>query len=104
VVNTQGWLYVTNVTTKSNDIIETLTIKVQNANTNQTVCSFTVISNGQPITSPTEACSLSPGPYFISVLVQPITSLSPSQSEIVKLYFGYNVAHPESVPLPPISG
>jgi len=104
VVNTQGWLYVTNVTTSGNKIIETLTITVQNAYTNQRVCSFMVISNGQPITSPTTACPLSTGPYFISVLVQPITSLSPSQSETVTLYFGYNVVNHATVPLPPISG
>jgi len=104
VVNTQGWLYVTNVTTSGNEIIETLTITVQNAYTNQRVCSFMVISNGQPITSPTTACPLSTGPYFISVLVQPITSLSPSQSETVTLYFGYNVVNHATVPLPPISG
>jgi len=101
VVNTQGWLYVTNVTTSGNEIIETLTITVQNAYTNQRVCSFMVISNGQPITSPTTACPLSTGPYFISVLVQPITSLSPSQSETVTLYFGYNVVNNATVPLPP---
>jgi len=105
VVNTPGWLYVTNVTIISGyDIIKTLTITVQNAYTNQTVCSFMVISNGQPITSPTTACPLSTGPYFISVLVQPITSLSPSQSETVTLYFGYNVVNHATVPLPPISG
>jgi len=102
VVNTLGWLYVTNVTIISgNEIIETLTIKVQNAYTNQTVCSFTVISDGQPITSPTQACSLSPGPYFISVLVQPNTPLYTSQSETVTLYFGYNVVSNATVPLPP---
>jgi len=104
VVNTPGWLYVTNVTTSGNEIIETLTITVQNAYTNQRVCSFMVISNGQPITSPTTACPLSTGPYFISVLVQPITSLYTSQSENVTLYFGYNVVSHETVPLPPISG
>ncbi|MFP3485297.1 MAG: hypothetical protein RXO23_04880 [Vulcanisaeta sp.] len=105
VVNTLGWLYVTNVTIISgNEIIETLTIKVQNAYTNQTVCSFTVISDGQPITSPTQACSLSPGPYFISVLVQPNAPLYTGQSETVTLYFGYNVVKGVTVPLPPISG
>jgi hypothetical protein len=104
VVNTQGWLYVTNVTTSGNEIIETLTITVQNAYTNQRVCSFTVISNSQPITRPTTACPLSIGPYFISVLVQPNTPLSPSQSETVTLYFGYNVVNHTTVPLPPISG
>jgi hypothetical protein len=102
VVNTQGWLYVTNVTIISGyDIIKTLTITVQNAYTNQTVCSFTVINYSQPITSPTTACSLSPGPYFISVLVQPNTPLYTSQSETVKLYFGYNVVKGVTVPLPP---
>jgi len=103
VVNTPGWLYVTNVKA-SGSIIENLTITVQNAYTNQPMCSFTVISDGQPITSPTTACPLSTGPYFISVLVQPITSLSPSQSETVTLYFGYNVVNHATVPLPPISG
>jgi hypothetical protein len=102
VVNTQGWLYVTNVTISSGyDIIKTMTITVQNAFTNQTVCSFTVINDSQPITSPTQACSLSPGPYFISVLVQPNTPLYTSQSETVKLYFGYNVVKGVTVPLPP---
>jgi hypothetical protein len=102
VVNTQGWLYVTNVRISSgHDIIKTLTIIVQSASTGRTMCSFTVISNGQPITNPPTVCNLHTGPYYISVLVQPFTSLSQSQSEIVTLYFGYNVAHPESVPLPP---
>jgi len=106
VVNTQGWLYVTNVTVPSSNqiIISKMEIIVQNAYTNQTVCSFTVINYSQPITSPTQACPLSTGPYYISVLVQPNAPLSTSQSETVTLYFGYNVAHPESVPLPPISG
>jgi len=103
VVNTPGWLYVTNVTT-SGSIIETLKIIVQSASTGQTVCSFTVINYSQPITSPTTACPLSTGPYFISVLVQPITPLYTSQSETVTLYFGYNVVNSATVPLPPISG
>ncbi len=103
VVNTPGWLYVTNVTT-SGSIIETLKIIVQSASTGQTVCSFTVISNAQPITSPTQACPLSTGAYFISVLVQPINYLSPGLSETVTLYFGYNVVNHTTVPLPPISG
>jgi len=47
---------------------------------------------------------LKPGPYYISVLVQPVTPLSKGQSETVTLYFGYNVASQASVPLPPISG
>jgi len=101
VVNKPGWLYVTNVTTNGNDIINTLTIKVQNAYTNQTVCSFTVISNSQPITSPTTACPLSTGAYLISVLVQPNTPLYTGQSETVTLYFGYNVVSNATVPLPP---
>jgi hypothetical protein len=101
VVKTLGWLYVTNVTISGHDIIKTMTITVQNAFTNQTVCSFTVINYSQPITSPTQACSLSPGPYFISVLVQPNTPLYTSQSETVTLYFGYNVVSNATVPLPP---
>jgi hypothetical protein len=101
VVKTPGWLYVTNVMTSGNEIINTLTIIVQSASTGQRVCSFTVISNAQPITSPTTACPLSTGPYFISVLVQPNTPLSPSQSETVTLYFGYNVVNSTTVPLPP---
>jgi len=105
VVNTLGWLYVTNVTVpSSNQIISKMEIIVQNAYTNQTVCSFTVINYSQPITSPTTACPLSTGPYFISVLVQPNAPLSPSQSETVTLYFGYNVVSNATVPLPPISG
>ena len=101
VVNTPGWLYVTNVTTSGYDIINTLKIIVQSASTGQTVCSFTVINYSQPITSPTTACPLSTGPYFISVLVQPVTSLYTSQSETVTLYFGYNVVNSTTVPLPP---
>ncbi len=104
VVNTPGWLYVTNVTTSGNEIINTLTIIVQSASTGQTVCSFTVISNSQPITSPTTACPLNTGAYFISVLVQPNTPLYTGQSETVTLYFGYNVVSSATVPLPPISG
>jgi len=104
VVNTPGWLYVTNVTVPSSNqiIISKMEIIVQNAYTNQTVCSFTVINYSQPITSPTQACPLSTGPYFISVLVQPITPLYTSQSETVTLYFGYNVVSNATVPLPPI--
>lgn len=114
VVNEQGWLYVTNV--KANgSIIETLTIIVQSVSTGEStgeswgestgkLCRFTVISNSQPITSPNTACNLRPGPYYISVLVQPVTPLSKGQSETVTLYFGYNIASKERVPLPPISG
>jgi len=102
VVNTQGSLYVTNVTTSDNNIIiGNMTIIVQDPHDN-IMCIFQVISNGQPITSPTTACPLSTGAYFISVLVQPVTPLSTSQSENVTLYFGYNVVQPETVPLPPI--
>ena len=105
VVNTPGWLYVTNVTApSSNQIISKMEIIVQNAYTNQTVCSFTVINYSQPITSPTQACNLNTGPYYISVLVKPVTPLSTSQSETVTLYFGYNVVSNATVPLPPISG
>ena len=105
VVRTPGWLYVTNVTQilHYTDIINKLVIVVQNANTGQTVCSLPAIINAQPITSPTQACSLNPGYYFISVLVQPNTPLCTycGQSETVTLYFGYNVASQASVPLPP---
>ena len=102
VVKTSGWLYVTNVTApSSNQIIETLTIIVQSASTGQTVCRFTVINNSKPITSPTTACPLSTGPYYISVLVKPVTPLYTSQSETVTLYFGYNVVSNATVPLPP---
>jgi hypothetical protein len=104
VVNTPGWLYVTNVTTSGNPIIGNMKIIVQSASTGQTVCSFTVINYSQPITSPTTACNLNTGAYFISVLVQPVIPLSPSQSENVTLYFGYNVVSNATVPLPPISG
>jgi len=103
VVNAPGWLYVTNVTT-SGSIIGNMTIIVQNAYTNQRVCSFTVINYSQPITSPTTACNLNTGAYYISVLVQPVTPLSQGQSETVTLYFGYNVVRNKTVPLPPISG
>ena len=105
VVRKPGWLYVTNVTQRLHytDIINKLVIVVQNANTGQTVCSLTAISNSQPITSPTHACFLNPGYYFISVLVQPVTPLCTycGQSETVTIYFGYNVASQASVPLPP---
>ena len=101
VVKTSGWLYVTNVTTSGNPIIGNMTIIVQSVSTGQTVCNFTVISDGQPITSPTTACNLNTGPYFISVLVQPINYLSPGLSETVTLYFGYNVVKGVTVPLPP---
>ena len=103
VVNTPGWLYVTNVTVPSSSqiIISKMEIIVQNAYTNQSVCRFTVISNSKPITSPTTACPLNIGAYFISVLVQPNTPLSPGQSETVTLYFGYNVVSNATVPLPP---
>ena len=105
VVKTSGWLYITNVTIVSgSEIIGNMTIIVQNAYTNQRVCSFMVISNSKPITSPTTACPLSTGPYFISVLVQPVTPLSRGQSETVTLYFGYNVVNSTTVPLPPIIG
>jgi hypothetical protein len=104
VVNTPGKLYVTDVKASGSDIIKTLTIIVQRAPTGPT-CRITVISNGQPITNPHTVCPLSTGPYFISVLVQPFTSLSQSLSENVTLYFGYNVvSHGAPVPLPPISG
>jgi hypothetical protein len=103
VVNTPGQLYVTNVKA-SGSIIETLTIIVQRAPTGPTVCKFTVISNSRPITHPTKPCPLSTGPYFISVLVQPVAPLYTSQSENVTLYFGYNVVSHATVPLPPISG
>jgi len=103
VVNKQGLLYVTKVKA-SGSIIKTLTIIVKSASTGESEsCSFTVISNSQPITSPT-TCNLSPGPYFISVLVQPNTPLYTSQSENVTIYFGYNVVSNVTVPLPPISG
>ena len=104
VVKTSGWLYVTNVTISGYDIINTLTITVQSASTGKTVCRFTVISNSKPITSPTTACPLSTGPYYISVLVKPVTPLSIGQSETVTLYFGYNIVSNATVPLPPISG
>ena len=104
VVNTPGQLYVTDVKARGS-IIETLTIIVQRAPTGPRVCSFTVISNSRPITNPPTVCPLSTGPYYISVLVQPINYLSPGLSENVTLYFGYNVvSHGAPVPLPPISG
>ncbi|PLC63568.1 hypothetical protein B7L70_11515 [Vulcanisaeta sp. EB80] len=100
VVNTPGWLYVTNVTTSGNNIIiGNMTIIVQDPHDN-IMCIFQVISNGQPITNPPTVCPLSTGPYFISVLVQPVNPLSASLSETVTLYFGYNVVSNATVPLP----
>jgi hypothetical protein len=118
VVNTRGLLYVTNVTvTRDHPIIQQLSIYIQDAKTNQTVCKLTVIDDSRPI-SGTQSCPspLQPGSYFISVIVKPntISTLdssgrsghhsSLSLSETVTLYFGYNVASQTSVPLPPISG
>jgi len=115
VVNTPGLLYVTNVTARDHPIIYQLSIYIQDAKTNQTVCNLTVIEDSKPI-SGTQSCPspLQPGSYFISVIVKPNTILtldspgrsghhsSLSLSETVTLYFGYNVASQESVPLPPI--
>ena len=104
MVNTPGWIYVTNVTISGTPIIEQLTIVIQNAYTGQSVCSFTVITNAAPIQGTTNACSLSTGPYLISVIAQPISSLSTNENETVTLYFGYNIVSSVTVPLPPISG
>jgi len=115
VVNTPGLLYVTNVTARDHPIIYQLSIYIQDAKTNQIVCNLTVIEDSEPI-SGTQSCPypLQPGSYFISVIVKPNTILtldspgrsghhsSLSLSETVTLYFGYNVASQESVPLPPI--
>jgi hypothetical protein len=49
-------------------------------------------------------CSLQPGTYYISVLVQPIISLYNGQSETINLYLACNVVGNESIPLPPVSG
>ncbi len=104
VVNTPGWIYITNVTISGTPIIEQLTIVIQNTYTGQSVCSFTIIANAEPIQGTTNACALSTGPYFISVIAQPISSLSTGETETVTLYFGYNVVSNATVPLPPISG
>ncbi|WP_054841814.1 hypothetical protein [Vulcanisaeta distributa] len=104
MVNTPGWIYVTNVTISGTPIIEQLTIVIQNAYTGQPVCSFTVITNAKPIQGTTNSCALSTGPYFVSVIAQPISSLSTRETETVTLYFGYNVVSNATVPLPPISG
>ncbi|MGC9153092.1 MAG: hypothetical protein ACP5GY_05085 [Vulcanisaeta sp.] len=104
VVNTPGWLYVTNVTISGTPIVEQLTIVIQNAYSGQSVCSFTVITNAEPITNTTGPCSLSTGPYFISIIAQPIASLSAGSTETITFYFGYNIASNATVPLPPING
>jgi len=49
-------------------------------------------------------CSLQPGTYYISVLVQPITPLQNGQSETISLYLACNVVGNESIPLPPVGG
>ncbi|ADY02374.1 MAG: hypothetical protein ACP5GZ_01780 [Vulcanisaeta sp.] len=104
LANTPGWIYITNVTISGTPIIEQLTIVIQNAYTGQSVCSFTIIANAEPIQGTTNACALNTGPYLISVIAQPIASLSTGESETVTLYFGYNIMSNATVPLPPISG
>ena len=105
VPSKSGSIYVANVEIpSSNEIIKQLTIIIQDARTDQSVCSFTVISNGAKQT-PTSACTLSADtPYYISILVKPMHNLSPGLTETITIYFGYNIVSNAAVPLPPISG
>lgn len=98
-VNTAGYLYVSSIGTSGSNILNSMTIYIQNTS-GGTVCSFTVISNSAPATTPSSTCSLSAGTYYISILAYFNTPVLSGSSESVTVNFGYNVISSTSVPIP----
>ncbi|KUO81740.1 MAG: hypothetical protein AT718_06205 [Vulcanisaeta sp. JCHS_4] len=97
-VNTGGYIYVSSVTTSYTTTtapVQSMTIYIQG-----TSCSFQVITNGGPATTPTSSCSLSPGTYYISIKVVPNLPVTSSSTETVTVNFGYNVISGASVLVP----
>jgi len=103
-VNTAGYIYVTSITPSgSTNLVNSMTIYIQDMNTGATVASFTVINNGQPATTPSSAISLSTGAYYISIYVVPNTPLpqpSTGSIETITVNFGYNLVSGSAI-VPP---
>ena len=102
-VNTAGYIYVSSIGISGNNLVNSMTIYIQNAQTGATVASFTIINNGQPVTTPSSAISLSTGTYYISIYVVPKTPLpSPSSgsTESITVNFGYNIVSSSPIPQP----
>jgi len=102
-VNTAGYIYVNSTTisyTTTTAPVQSMTIYIQNTS-GITVCSFQVITNGGPVTTPSSSCPLSTGTYYISIKVVPNLPVHSTSTETVMVTFGYNVIPPgASVPVP----
>jgi len=102
-VNTAGYIYVSSIGISGNDLVNSMTIYIQDKQTGATVASFTIINNGKPATTPSSAISLSAGTYYISIYVVPKTPLPPTSSgstETISVNFGYNIVNSANIPQP----
>jgi len=94
-VNTPGYIYISSINIGGNtNLVYSMTISIQNANTGATVISFTIINNGQTASTPSSVYSLSSGTYYISIYVVPNTPLpqpSTGATETITVNFGYNL-------------
>jgi len=102
-VNTPGYIYISSISISGSNLVSSMTIYIQNANTEATEASFTIISGGDPASTPSSVYSLSSGTYYISIYVVPNTPLpqpSTGATETITVTFGYNLVSNTAVPTP----
>ena len=101
-VLTSSYIYFSNITyTPTTNYINNMWLVITTTSGN-TVYSQQIISNGKAV-QPTTVLTLSPGTYYIGIVVQPNTPLpSPSANSIatITVYLSDNVISSSSVPLP----
>ncbi|MGC8671217.1 MAG: hypothetical protein ACP5SK_05415 [Thermoprotei archaeon] len=98
-VSTNGYLYINNETVSGSDLIENMYAEVATAN-GAGVESIQLIASGNKVPYPSTGYTLSPGTYYISLWIEPLTP-STSGSETISVSFGYNVVSTSiSVPTP----
>ena len=94
-------IYFSNITYNGNvSYINNMWLVITNTSYNKQI---QIISNGKPV-QPTAALTLSPGTYYIGIVVQPNTPLPPPSANsiaTITVYLSDNVISSTAVPLPP---
>ncbi|MEM4086346.1 MAG: hypothetical protein QXR34_08315 [Saccharolobus sp.] len=94
-------IYFSNITYNGNaNYINNMWLVITNTSYNKQI---QIISNGKAV-QPTTALTLSPGTYYIGIVVQPNTPLPPPSANsiaTITVYISDNVISSTAVPLPP---
>jgi len=103
-VNSEGYLYISNISLNSN-YIESAYLYIQSSSGGSPT-EIKIISNGNVVNGQTlpNAISLTPGKYYVSLLIKPTNPLPTPSTSLgnISLYFGYNPMMANELPLPPI--